>query len=43
MGLTRFQPGRDDDFGHSLDYVAIHEPQYPELAAALAIKDASGR
>jgi FkbM family methyltransferase len=39
MGLTRFRPGRDDDFGHSLDYVAIFGPKYAALAEMLGIKD----
>ena len=43
MGLTRLVPGRDDDFGHSLDYVAIHSPKYASVASALAIKDGLGR
>lgn len=39
MGLTHFQPGRDDDFGHSLDYVAIFGSKYKELAETLGVKD----
>ena len=41
VGLTRLQPGRDDDFGHSLDYVAVSGPQYRPVAALLGIKDGS--
>jgi FkbM family methyltransferase len=43
MGLTRMVPTRDDDFGHSLDYVAIHKNKYDELASALGVKDGPGR
>jgi FkbM family methyltransferase len=42
-GLTRFQPGRDDDFGRSEDYVAIHGSRYAGLAAELGIKDGTSR
>jgi FkbM family methyltransferase len=43
MGLTRLQPGHDDDFGHSLDYVAIYKPKYRDTAAHLGIKDGIAR
>jgi FkbM family methyltransferase len=43
IGLTRLQPGRDDDFGHSLDYLAIHRRRYPEIAAALGVRNGSSR
>jgi FkbM family methyltransferase len=43
MGLTRLVPGQDDDFGHSLDYVAIHRSKYGEIAARLDVKAASSR
>jgi FkbM family methyltransferase len=38
-GLTRLQPGRDDDWGHSLDYVAIHSTCYRQMATLLRIKE----
>lgn len=43
MGLTHLRHGRDDDFGHSLDYVAIFGPKYAEIAASLGVKDSPGR
>ena len=38
MGLTRMRPGRDDDLGHSLDYVAIHRAKYREVTTTLGIR-----
>lgn len=38
-GLTRMQPGRDDDWGHSLDYVAIHGSCYSQMASLLRVKE----
>jgi FkbM family methyltransferase len=43
MGLSRLLPGRDDDFGHSLDYVAIYRPKYARIATDLGVKDGGGR
>jgi FkbM family methyltransferase len=43
MGLSRLVPGRDDDFGHSLDYVAIYRTRYTDIAALLGVKDVSVR
>ena len=43
IGLSRLIPGRDDDFGHSLDYVAIHRSRYSEIAPTLHVKDGSAQ